>query len=117
MTDLTRVDAALLKYTDFEDSFNNWLSTLVDIINENLNLTQLLMNGYMGVATLVAGTVTVLTPLVHTGDNIVLSVIQFGGNPGTLSYSIVDGVSFTINSLSSPPNTDTSTISWTIISA
>lgn len=33
---LTRVDAVTLAYTEFESSFEQWLSTLVDIINEDL---------------------------------------------------------------------------------
>jgi hypothetical protein len=116
MTNLTRVDAAQTEGLDITPMFKRWLANLVDIINEDLALTEKLMNGYMGVVTLVAGTATVTTPLVHTGNTINLSEIQFVGanppGPGTLTYTIIDGVSFTITSTNL---TETSTISWTII--
>ena len=64
------------------------------------------------IATLVAGTVTVNTTEALTASNIQLTTKTPGGTPGFLSYSIVDGVSFTITSSSA---TDTSTVGWVII--
>lgn len=65
-------------------------------------------------ATLVAGTVTVNTTAVSSNDIIILSRSAVGGTPGFTSYTISDGVSFTINSSS---GTDTSTFSWVIVKA
>lgn len=69
-------------------------------------------NARMGAATLVAGTVTVATTAVATGDRIFLTRATTGGTVGHLSYTISNGVSFTINSTS---NTETSTINWEIV--
>ena len=65
-----------------------------------------------GTSTLVAGTVTVSNTNVATGDLIVMSATNQSGTAGHLSYSIVNGTSFTITSTS---NTDTRTIHWLII--
>jgi hypothetical protein len=67
-----------------------------------------------GTATLVAGTVTVLTANVTSGDLIYLQRVTPGGVIGDLTYStIVDGVSFDINSDSA---LDTSTANWMVVS-
>lgn len=65
-----------------------------------------------GTSTLVAGTVTVSNTNVATGDLILMSATNQSGTAGQLSYSIVNGTSFTITSTS---NTDTRTIHWMII--
>lgn len=90
-----------------------------------LYVNQLYLNGELfdgvmhppvsGTATLVNGTVTVLTSLVENGAKIFVSVDTPGGTQGFLSApsaSIVDGVSFVINSTSA---TETSTVNWQII--
>lgn len=68
-----------------------------------------------GTATLVSGTITVNTTYVKTGSRIYISVNTPGGTQGFLSApsgSIVNGVSFTINSTSA---TDSSSINWLIV--
>ena len=62
-------------------------------------------------AVLVAGTVTVSTSAVVTGDIILLTCTAAGGTQGFPRYTINSGVSFTITSLS----TDTSTYAWVIV--
>ena len=71
-------------------------------------------NACKGTATLVAGTVTVNTTAVATGDMISMAVSAVGGTQGILSYTIVNATSFTINS---SVITDTSTIKWWIVKA
>jgi hypothetical protein len=78
--------------------------------------------GKAGTATLVAGTKTVSTTGVATGDLIFLSLNTPGGTQGT-HYSapvasITNGTSFVINAVDTSGalvNTDTSTINWWII--
>lgn len=65
-----------------------------------------------GQATLVNGTVTVLTAAVKSSSTILLSILGPGTEPGLLMIgTIVDGVSFVINSSS---DTDGSSVSWGI---
>ncbi|MGP0050100.1 MAG: hypothetical protein ACLPZR_14795 [Solirubrobacteraceae bacterium] len=65
-----------------------------------------------GTAVLVAGTVTVSTAEVQTGDNILVTCITPSGTQGFLSYgTITAGASVKINSSSSA---DTSTVYWEI---
>ena len=67
-----------------------------------------------GTATLVAGTKTVATAAVKTGDRILLTRNTPGGTTGDLSApaaSITDATSFVINAA---VNTDTSTVNWAI---
>jgi hypothetical protein len=77
-------------------------------------------NASQGVATLVAGTVTVNTTAVATGDYIWVQLETAGGTVGQISAptaGIVNGTSFDINSYLSSglPNTaDTSTVHWWI---
>lgn len=74
-------------------------------------------NTSIGTATLVAGTVTVSTVSAKTGSRIFLSVNTPGGTQGFLSApsaSIVNGVSFVINSTNVA---DTSTVNWWIINS
>lgn len=67
-------------------------------------------NGFAGIATLVAGTVTVANTKVATGDYVKLFRQTAGGTLGDLSVgAIVDATSFVINSSSA---LDTSTIFW-----
>lgn len=94
---ITRVDAAGLKLP---------VAGLGLFIKEGTNAT-------MGVATLVAGTVTVNTTKAVTGVRIFLSRFTLGGTVGTaLSYTITTGTSFTINSNNI---LDTSVVNWIII--
>lgn len=66
-------------------------------------------------ATLVAGTVTVNTTAVATGDTIFLSCTAAGGTQGVVrTSSISNGTSFTLTSSNA---LDTSTYSWLIIKA
>jgi len=75
-----------------------------------------------GTATLVAGTVTVLTADVLDTDTILVTLNTPGGTTGT-HYSvpvasIVDGTSFVINAVDTAGdvvNTDTSTINWALV--
>jgi hypothetical protein len=69
-------------------------------------------NAIVGQATLVAGTVTVSTTSVTASSLIYLTVATSGGTRGFLSYTLIAGTSFTINSTSS---TDTSVVNWWII--
>lgn len=66
-----------------------------------------------GSAVLVAGTKTVSTTSVATGDKVFLTRLVTGGTVGNLSVgTITDATSFVINSDS---NTETSTIAWMIV--
>lgn len=71
-------------------------------------------NASIGSATLVTGTVTVNTTAVSANSIVFLTRVTSGGTVGTLSYTVVAGTSFTINSSSA---TDTSTIGYIIIDA
>ena len=72
-------------------------------------------NGVYGNATLVAGTKTVATTAVRTGDDILLTRKTIGGTAGNLSIgTIVDKTSFVINSSS---GSDTSVVTWVILRA
>lgn len=63
----------------------------------------------IGSITLVAGTATFNTSAAKSTSLLFTSLKSVGGTPGRLTYTINDGVSFTINS-DSP--TDTSTVNW-----
>lgn len=65
-----------------------------------------------GNAVLVAGTVTVNTTLIAAGDLVILTRKTAGGTIGNLTYTVIAGTSFTINSDSA---TDTSTVSWFVV--
>jgi len=39
----TRVDPSLLAYTDFEPSFDNWLSVMVDTLNQNMETIETIL--------------------------------------------------------------------------
>lgn len=72
-----------------------------------------LKNTIVGRAVLVAGTATVNTAVVQSGDEILLTNRITGGTVGFLSIgTVTNGTSFVINSSSA---LDTSTISWMII--
>jgi hypothetical protein len=65
-----------------------------------------------GTSTLVAGTVTVATSEIQTGDSVILTHLTTGGAVGTLTLgAIVNGTSFVVNSSS---GTDTSVVAWQI---
>lgn len=104
----TRLDTPPLDDSDFSFQMANWLSVIVDVINEDLTTLE---NSFIrDTVTLTGTTTTVLTDSVNTGDTIFFSLIT-PVNPGFLSYTIVDGVSFTITSTS---GTDASTLSYMI---
>lgn len=104
----TRVDTPPLNDDEFSYQMENWLSVLVDVINEDLTTLE---NSFVrGTVTLTGTTTVVTTDSVNTGDTVFFSLIT-PVNPGFLSYSIVDGVSFTITSSS---GTDASTLSYMI---
>lgn len=70
-------------------------------------------NAMMGVATLVAGTVTVSTTAVTASSRIFLCIQALAGGVGQLSVAnVVAGTSFDINSTD---GADTSTIAWLIV--
>lgn len=70
-------------------------------------------NATSGVAVLVAGTKTVATTSVKTGDRVILTRQLTGGTVGHLTLgTIVNNTSFVIDSSSS---SDTSTIYWVIV--
>jgi hypothetical protein len=61
---------------------------------------------------LVGGTVTVATTSVNSASRIFLTRSATGGTPGHLSYSVIGGTSFTVDS---SEVTDTSTINYMIV--
>lgn len=70
-------------------------------------------NARLGVATLVAGTVTVNTNQISANSRVFLTAQNTGGTPGALRISArVAGTSFTITSTS---GTDTSQVAWMIV--
>ena len=71
-------------------------------------------NARMGVATLVAGTVTVANTSVTANTRVAPFRQAGGGTLGDLSATKINGTSFTITSSS---NTDTSTVAWLLIDA
>jgi len=106
---LERIDAAPIQDEKFSHQFENWLSTLVDTINTDLDKLQ---NTFItGTVTLAAGTATVFTDLINTGDNIFLNLTN-NVSAGIITTSINDEVSFT---LSSSSGADASTYSYMIV--
>ena len=104
----TRIDTPPLSDVDFPYQMENWLSVLVDVINEDLTTLE---NSFVrGTVTLSGGTATVMTDSVNTGDTIFTSIIT-ASNPGFITVSIIDGVSFT---LTSSNGLDASTLSYMI---
>ncbi len=106
---------------------NKWSSSVEDIRIENIrdmgtvraNATSSLTIGdvysytHSGVATLVAGSVTVAADFIDSSSRIIVTPKTPGGTPGILSTGTrVNGTSFTITSSS---GTDTSTVDWTVI--
>ena len=88
------------------------LTTAIATINTTLDA--LITLRARGTATLVAGTVTVSTASVTTGDLIFVSRMNPGGTLGHLSSgTIVDGVSFDIDS---SDVADTSDVAWMVVS-
>lgn len=65
-----------------------------------------------GVATLVAGTVTVALPSVTAGSLVFTTVTLPGGTVGTLSVAVTAGTGFVITSSSA---LDTSTVGYVVI--
>ena len=104
----TRLDTPPLSDADFSFQMENWLSVIVDVINEDY--TKLENSFVRDTVTLSSGTATVLTDSINTGDTVFTSIIT-ASNPGFISVSIVDGVSFT---LTSSNGLDASTLSYMI---
>ena len=104
----TRLDTPPLSDDEFSYQMENWLSVIVDVINEDL--TKLEDSFVRGTVTLSGGIATVLTDSVNTGDSVFTSIIT-AVNPGFITVSIVDGVSFT---LTSSNGADASTLSYMI---
>lgn len=110
LTDITftRIDTPPLEDEDFAYQMQNWLSNLVDVINYDLTLIE---NAFIrDTVTLVAGTATVLTDQIKSVDSVFTSLVS-PVNPGFITVSIVDGVSFT---LTSSNGADASTYSYMI---
>lgn len=104
----TRLDTPPLSDTKLSFQMENWLSVIVDVINEDLTTLE---NSFVrGTVTLAAGTATVFTDSVNTGDSVFTSIVT-AVNPGFITTSIVDGVSFT---LTSSNGADASTLSYMI---
>lgn len=104
----TRLDTPPLNDVHFAYQMEAWLSNIVDVINQDLTTLE---NSFVrGEVTLVAGTATVLTDTVNTGDSVFTSIVT-AVNPGFITVSIVDGVSFT---LTSSNGADASTLSYMI---
>jgi hypothetical protein len=85
------------------------------IINESTNVLSMknAANYKLGIATLVAGTVTVANTSITANSQIFVTVQVPGGTGGFLQVSAKTiGTGFTITSSS---NTDTSTVAWFII--
>lgn len=98
---------------DVADSTNTPMNMLtLNRTTGAVQVSSIPLFGVSGVSTLVSGTVTVNTSFVKTGSNIIVSYNTPSGTIGYLSVpsgSIVDGVSFVINSSSS---IDNSTVNW-----
>lgn len=104
----TRLDSPPLNDADFSFQMENWLSVIVDVINEDLTTLE---NSFVrDTVTLAGGTATVLTDAINTGDSVFTSITN-AVNPGFITVSIVDGVSFT---LTSSNGADASTLSYMI---
>jgi hypothetical protein len=84
---------------------------LASVVGKGLKIKEG-VNGRMGTATLVAGTVTVNNTSVTATTRIFISRSTTGGTVGTLSTTQIASTSFTINSSSA---TDTSTVNWLLI--
>jgi hypothetical protein len=104
----TRLDTPPLNDVDFAYQMEAWLSNIVDVLNYDLTLLE---NSFVrGTVTLAAGTATVTTPDIHTGDSVFTSIVA-ASNPGFITVTIVDGVSFTLQSSN---GLDASTYSYMI---
>lgn len=94
--------------TDIRD----WTRYLRNIVHEFLKIEDG-ANRYMGVATLVAGTVTVSNTKVRDNSRIFLSGQNSSGTHGELTVSDrTEGTSFTITSASA---TDARDVAWMIV--
>ncbi|MBX9392276.1 hypothetical protein K4749_01345 [Streptomyces sp. TRM72054] len=106
------VDVALFRNGSAQlQTINDFVSEgnlICDVAGKGLRIKEG-ANARMGVATLVAGTVTVSNTSVTANTRIILSRSTTGGTTGDLSYTVSAGTSFTINSSS---GTDTSTVVW-----
>lgn len=106
---LIRIDGVELSQLDLSVAFERWLANLVDTVNEDLSTIE--NSFFRGTVTLSGGTATVLTNQVNTGDSVFLSMIN-AVNPGFITTTIMNGVSFT---LTSSNGVDGSTYSYMIV--
>lgn len=110
LTDITftRIDTPPLEDEKFAYQMANWLSNLVDVLNYDLTLIE---NAFIrDNVTLVGGTATIMTNQIKSVDSVFTSLIN-AVNPGFITVTIVDGVSFT---LTSSNGADASTYSYMI---
>lgn len=105
----TRIDTPPLNDVEFAYQMENWLSSLVDVLNYDLSLME--SSFVRGTVTLTGGTATVLTDQINTGDDVFLSLVT-AVNPGFITTSIIDGTSFTLTSTN---GADGSTLSYMIV--
>lgn len=121
MANHQRRDRLTQKMGPYFDQIDNELQMLVDAHNDHdagrrgWNAVNVVdgSNKRMGVATLVAGTVTVANTSVTASTRIFVSRQASGGTLGHLSIGTVTAAtSFVINSSSA---TDTSTVAWLLI--
>lgn len=116
----TSTDLALAKYTGILGEIQDSGTTLsaADVMTfpaqGGVVLTAGGANPRKGVATLVAGTVTVTTTAAVTGSVICLTIVTLGtvAAPKSMLVTITNGVNFAITS---EDNTDTSTLNWAIV--
>ena len=95
-------------FWDFISNFGN-----LRILNGRIFLNAGGIHSCVGTTPLVGGTALITTDQVASTSLIFLTNASPAGTPGILSYgSIIDGVSFVINSTSA---TDTSSVNWWII--
>ena len=106
-----RPAAQLIKFLD-----GPWETARADLRTDLEHIENLLNSRPVvaGQARLVAGTVVVPTPDIQPGCLVFLSRATTLGTPGHLSYTQVDGVSFTITSSNAA---DISTVNWLIFDA
>lgn len=110
LTDVTftRIDTPPLQDEKFSYQMENWLTNLVDVLNYDLTLLE---NSFIrDTVTLVGGVATVLSDQIKSVDSVFTSLIN-AVNPGFITVTIVDGVSFT---LTSSNGADASTYSYMI---
>lgn len=88
-------------------------ASLLGLNNGAVSIREGAADATMGIATLVAGSVVVLTTAVRADSRILLTTQTAGGTPGALRVAArTPGTSFQINSSS---GADTSVVAWQLI--